>query len=146
MATKRSVILQGDPIINEENVAVSAIKPGHLVKTPVAGAAVQSGTGWVPKTLALERDELGTGFDDTYRQTGTISAYYASGDVVKVATFASGQRATGYIASGQNIQQDELLESAGDGTFKSGSTNPIAKSLDEVGAVTVLTALRVEFL
>lgn len=143
MATKRSVILQGTPTVNEEGVASATVKPGYLVKG-VTSIEHQTGTGFVPCAVALERSELGAGFDDTYRGDGTPSAYYASGDVVKVGVFKAGERFTGWIASGQNIQADELLESAGDGTLKSGSTNPVARSLDEVGAVTVLTALRVE--
>lgn len=145
MAIKRKINLLGCPAVNEDGVASGTIKPGYLVKG-VTSVAAQTGTGFVPKAVALERDELGTGIDNTYQAAGTVSAFYASGDVVKIGVFKSGERALGYIASGQNIQADELLESAGDGTYKSGSTNPIARSLDEVGAVTVETALRVEFL
>jgi hypothetical protein len=144
MATKRSIVLQGCPIVNEDGAATEAIKPGYLVKG-VTSVAKQTGTGWVPRALALERDELGRGIDDTY-DGAAGAASYASGDTVKVGVFKSGERATVYIASGENIQADELLESAGDGTFASGSTNPIARSLDAPGAVTVETAIRVEFL
>jgi len=145
MATMRSVVLQGTPICNEDGAATEAIKPGYLVKG-VTSIAKQTGTGFVPKAVALERDELGAGVDDTYRGAGTPAAAYASGDTVKVGVFKSGERALGYIASGENISADELLESAGDGTYSSGSTNPIARSLDAPGAVTVETAIRVEFL
>jgi hypothetical protein len=145
MALKRSVVLQGQPIVNEDGAASEEIKPGYLVKG-VTTIAKQTATGFVPKAVALERDELGTGIDDTYQGRSTVSAFYASGDTVKVGVFKSGERAVGYIASGENIQADELLESAGDGTYASGSTNPIARSLDAPGAVTVETAIRVEFL
>lgn len=146
MATKRSVVLQGTPIVNEDGVASEAIKPGYLVKG-VSTIAKQTGTtGSVPKAVALERDELGQGIDDTYQGSGTGAAAYASGDTVKVGVFKSGERAVGYIASGQDISEDELLESAGNGTYASGTTKPIARSLDAPGAVTVETAIRVEFL
>lgn len=143
---KRSIIVRGCPHISEEGVAASEVRPGFLVKQPASGVAHQTATSIVPKALAIERDELGRGIDNTYQ--AATSAYYVSGDQVKVATFASGDRAVGYVASGENIQQDELLESAGDGTFKAATvaTAAIARSTEEVGAVTELTAIVVEFL
>jgi hypothetical protein len=145
MATKRTVVLKGCPEINEEGVASATVKPGYLVKG-VSTIAHQTSTGIVPKAVALEREEFGAGIDDTYQGSGTPSAYYASGDVVRVAVFDSGDEATMWVASGENITEDDLLESAGDGTLAEGSTNPIARAKETVGAVTVLTALRVEFL
>lgn len=146
MATKRTVILKGSPIISEEGSASEAIKPGYLVKG-VSTVSLQTGTtGSVPKAVALERDELGTGIDNTYQNSGAGSAFYASGDRVKVAVFKSGEEATGFVASGQNITEDDLLESAGDGTYAEGSTKPIARAMETLGAVTVVTALRVQFL
>lgn len=145
MATKRSVILKGCPVVTEEGAASETIKPGYLVKG-VGTVAKQTGTGWVPRTLALERDELGRGIDDTHQGISTGAASYASGDRVKVGAFAGGMEATGFVASGQNISEDDFLESAGDGTFKEGSTNPIARAMETLGAVTTETALRVAFL
>lgn len=146
MATKRSVILKGCPAINEDGAASEAIKPGHLVKG-VSTIALQTGTtGSVPKAVALERDELGTGVDNTYQGEGTGSAFYASGDRVKVAVFKSGDEALGFVGSGQNITEDDLLESAGNGDYAEGSTKPIARAMETLGAVTVRTALRVQFL
>jgi len=146
MATKRSVILKGCPMINEEGVATEAIKPGYLVKG-VSSISKQTGTtGSVPNAVALERDELGAGIDDTYRGSGTMAAAYAALDVVKVGVFKSGEEATGYVASGQNIAEDDLLQSAGDGTYAEGSTKPIARAMETLGAVAVETALRVQFL
>ncbi len=153
MSTKRSIILRGTPEVNEYGAANAAIKPGYLVKACYPGStavAVQTvSNAKVPANVALERDELGAGIDDTYLVTGSgaPAAAYASGDVVKVAAFRPGDEATLWIASGQNIQADEYLSSAGDGTVKAEATfaNAIAQSLEEVGAVTVLTAIRVRF-
>ena len=145
MSTKRSVILRGCPEINEYGHATETVKPGYLVKG-VTSIAHQTSSTKVPKALALERDELGQGIDNTRQGSGTASAYYASGDTVKVAVFKSGEEATVYIASGQNILEDDLLESAGDGTFAEGSTNPIARSLETVNEVFTVTAIRVQFL
>jgi hypothetical protein len=146
MATKRSVVLKGCPTVSEEGVATEAIKPGYLVKG-VSSVSKQTGTtGSVPKAVALERDELGQGIDNTYQGSGTESASYASGDRVKVGVFKSGEESTGYVASGQNISEDDLLQSAGDGTFAEGSTKPIARAMETLGAVTVETKLRVQYL
>lgn len=145
MATKRSVILKGSPTINEDGAASATVKPGYLVKG-VSTIAHQSSTGNVPKAFALERDELGAGIDNSLQGSGTPSAYYASGDTVKVGVFYAGCEVTAFVASGQNITEDDLLESAGDGTLAEGSTNPIARAKETLGAVTEVTAVRVEIL
>lgn len=144
MATKRSIVLRGTPTVNEEGAASEAIKPGYLVKG-VTSIAKQTGTGWVPKAVALERDELGRGIDDTYRSYAGAAAY-AIGDQVKVGVFRSGDEATMYVASGANISADDYLESKGDGLLKEGSTNPIARAMETLGVVSAETALRVQFL
>lgn len=147
MATKRSVLLQGSPAVFEDATAAGVISPGHLVKNPVAGMLVQSvSNAKVPALVALERDELGESIDDTYRSYAGAAAY-ASGDQVKYAALYPGCIVTGYIASGQNIQQDEYLGSAGDGTFKSVAVgDAVGVSLDEPGAVTVTTAIRIRII
>jgi hypothetical protein len=144
MANKRKVILKGSPIINEDGVASATVKPGYLVKG-VSTIAHQTSTTKVPKAVALERDELGQGIDNTYQNSGTGSAFYASGDQVKVAVFKSGEEATVFLASG-NYSEDDLLESAGDGTLQEGSTNPIARMKETLGLLTTGGAARVEFL
>lgn len=153
MSTKRSIKLRGTPEVNEYGSASGAIQPGYLVKGVYPGStavAVQNvSNAKVPANVALERDEMGGGVDDTYRGTnsGAPAAAYASGDTVKVASFRPGDEATLWIASGQDISADEYLSSAGDGTVKAEATfaNAIAQSLEEIGAVTVLTKIRVRF-
>lgn len=144
MATKRSIVLQGCPNVNEDGAASAEVRPGYLVKgvTTIAHQTV-NGTA-VPVAVALERDELGQGIDNARQGSGTASAYYASGDTVKVGVFKAGEVFTGFIASGQNVAADALLGSAGDGTLKTGATVPLVRSLDAPGAVTVTTAIRVQ--
>jgi hypothetical protein len=143
---KRSIILRGCPIVNEEGIATETIKPGYLVKG-WSYLALQTGTtGSVPRSVALERDELGQGIDNTRQGVGTITAFYASGDTVKVAAFAPGDEALMFVESGSNITQDDLLESNGDGTLTEGSTKPIARALETLGVVAAITALRVQFI
>jgi hypothetical protein len=146
MANKRSIVLKGTPEVNEEGVANETIKPGYLVKGVSVISKQTVTTGYCPRAVALERDELGAGIDDTYRGAGTIAAAYASGDTVKVGVFAGGMEAVGYVSSGQNIVEDDLLESAGDGTYSEGATKPIARAKETLGEVSVETALRVEFI
>jgi hypothetical protein len=145
MANKRTIILKGTPIINEEGVASEAINPGYLVKG-VSTIAKQTGstTAVLPVAVALERDEFGAGIDDTYRGAGTIAAAYASGDVVKVAALYPGCEFVGYIPSGQNIVEDDKLQSAGTGLFIEGTDAPIVRAMETVGAVTVETAVRLQ--
>lgn len=144
MATKRSIILRGTPEVNEYGTAGEAIKPGYLVKG-VSTVLKATSTTQRLAAVALERDELGRGIDDTY-QSRAGAAAYASGDKVKVGVFAPGQEATMYVPSGANIAEDDLLESNGDGRLKEGSTAPIARALEALGVVTVETALRVQFI
>jgi hypothetical protein len=131
---KRSIIQRGADLVqvNEDGVAGSVVKPGYLVKgvTTIDHATVNSAIG-VPKAFALERDELGTGIDDTRQGSGTISAYYASGDTVKVGVFPGGTRFLCFVASGENIAVDTKLESAGDGTLRAYTNGtPIARALE----------------
>lgn len=147
MSIKRSVLLRGCPEVNEYGSATETIKPGYLVKG-VSSVSKQTAanTAKVVVAVALERDELGTGIDDSLQGSGTVSASYASGDQVKVAVLDAGDEFTGYIASGQNISEDDYLGSAGDGTFSETSTEAgkLVRSLETVGAVTVETAVRLQ--
>lgn len=142
---KRSVIGKGCPKVTEQGTATETIKPGYLVKG-VSSVAKQTSTTKVPKAFALERDELGQGIDNAHQGSGTTTAFYASGDRVKVGVFKSGDEVLAFVASGQNIVEDDLLESAGNGLLAEGATNPIARALESPGAVLVETAVRVEIL
>lgn len=131
---KRSVILRGADLvqINEEGVASATVKPGYLVAGhgSIAHSTVSTAVP-VARQFALERDELGQGIDNTRQGSGTLSAYYASGDTVKVGVFPPGTRATVYVASGENISDGTFLESAGDGTLRAFSTGTaIARALE----------------
>ena len=147
MSTKRSIILKGCPEVTEEGTATEVIKPGYLVKG-VSSVAKQTGTHWTPRTFALERDELGQGIDNSKQGVGTNSAYYAVGDRVKVAAFDGGDEVTAYVASGEDISEDDLLGSAGDGTLTevADTAEPMFQAMETLGAVVVETAVRVRVL
>jgi hypothetical protein len=135
---KRLIKLLGEPIQNEDSKAAAVLTPGQLVAFDGSGDLIKHATaaGLAQPAFALEREEMGQGIDNTY----------AIGDTVKVGVFAPGDRVLVFIASGQNLIVGDALESAGDGTLKKGTTNPIARSLEVTGAVTVLTRLRAEIM
>jgi hypothetical protein len=145
MSNKRTIVLRGSPEVNEYGIAQETIKPGYLTKG-VSQISKATSTHRVGFNLALERSELGTGIDDAHRGVSTISAFYASGDQVKVGSFDAGDEAVVYVASGQNISEDDYLTSAGDGTFAETATvaDFMCRALETLGVVTVETPVRVQ--
>jgi hypothetical protein len=129
---KRSVICRA-PEGQRDGTATETIKPGYLVKGVLGRQADGDGQGPEVRSRSSATNSARASTTRT-RATGTISAFYASGDKVKVGVFKSGDEVLGYVASGQNIAEDDLLESNGDGTFKEGSANPIARALETLGA------------
>lgn len=143
---RKSIILLGQPVYNEDGVAGEAIKPGHLVDGVATILKHASAGAACPRTFALERDEMGKGIDST-PVTNSGSPDYAIGDTVKVGSFHQGQHVLAFIASGQNITINDRLESAGDGTLKIFSSGTIiGRALETTGAVTALTRVRVEIM
>lgn len=148
MATtkKNTIILLGQPVYNEDGVAQETISPGHLVDGVTAILKNASADADAPRAFALERGELGKG-TVTNPDTNAGSADYASGDTVKVGVFSPGQHVLALVASGQTISVNDRLASAGDGTLKKYSSGTmLARSLETLGAVTSLTAIRVEIM
>jgi hypothetical protein len=146
MSNKRTIILRGSPEINEYGKAGETIKPGYLVKG-VSTVLKQTVNGTkVAVALALERSEFGTGIDNAHQGQSTVSAYYASGDQVKVGVFDAGDEAVVFVASGETISEDTLLgaDNTNPGLFKSSPTVPLCRSLETLGAVTVETAVKVQ--
>jgi hypothetical protein len=145
MSIKRSVILRGCPEQNEYGAAGEAIKPGYLVKGVTTLLKQTATTGYFATAVAVERGELGQGIDNA-AGNGVLAASYATGDTVKVACPDAGDELTMWVPSGQNISEDDLLESAGTGLLIEGSTRPIFRSLETLGVVSVETAVRVQCL
>ncbi len=134
-----TIALLGQPKINEDGVATAVITPGMLVDgvTTVAPHAVVGGL--CARAFALERDEMGKSITDDY----------AVGDTVKVGVFGKGDRVLALIASGQNIAENNQLESAGDGTLRILAAGvALARSLEAVdnSAGPANAAIRVEIL
>lgn len=146
MANKRSVIDKGNPIINEDGIASAAVNPGYLVDGVSSIAHHASAGGNTPRAVALEREEFGTGIDNTYQGEGTGSAFYASGDTVKVAVGYPGCRFTMFLASGYGVAVNGKLQSHGNGQLRplEGSNTPLFRSIDAVTGSTSVPAIRVE--
>lgn len=114
MASAFVITTLGDPKIHEElTPSAGTILPGHLVEVHVSTGlklrnhAVASGNA--KKMFALHRDEKGQGPLDTT---------YAVGDIVKTATYNSGDRLRAMIASGETVTGIEPLESDGAGALQ----------------------------
>ena len=139
---RRVITLLGNPIVTEEGVAGEIITPGYLVMGQATIVKSTVDALKAPMRIALERDELARGLDgtagaaslDTNIQAGE-SPDYAVGDTVKVGAFGAGMRFYGFIASGQNITADGLLEGAGDGTFEDlAGAEPLVRAVESVNA------------
>ncbi len=124
MAHRRVIaLLGGKPVITEEGQASEAITPGYLVEGQTSIAKQSTGATKVPVRVALERDELGNDIDTDY----------AVGDTVKVGAFHAGQRYFGFVASGETIAADDLMESNGDGTVVAlAGAEPIVRAVEAV--------------
>lgn len=143
MASK-VIALRGDPIVDEALLAVAAITPGYLIEV-ASGKWQKHGTAAknAAAIFALERDELGK----------EITEDYAINDYVKAGHFAPGMRVNALIASGQNLTIGTYLESAGDGTLRTLTTDSatddtqrvsvVAMSVEDSGAVVVETRHKV---
>jgi len=113
--SRRVITLRGTPIINEDNKAGEAIKPGHLLM--ISGGNLIKNTGNaanVARAFALERDEFGNDIDTAY----------ATNDVVKVGVFHGGQRVLAFTPSGQNLAKGARVEADNAGrlvAFSSGA-------------------------
>jgi hypothetical protein len=90
--------------------------------------------------VALERNELNKTIDDAY----------AADDVVKFGYLGAGSVFYGLVPSGQSITFGALYQSNGDGKLKAATATTQAamlgrfQSLDDTGAVTADTRLRVQ--
>lgn len=132
---RKTIALLGQPIINEDGVAAEAITPGHLVDGVTSLTKHASAAGFCARTFALERDEMGQGIDTAY----------AVGDTVKIGSFATSHRVYAWLASGQNVAANAVLESAGNGCLRAVTSGIIlARSLEAVNAATGAARIRIE--
>lgn len=115
-----------------------AATPGMLAQRYVDGAV----TKWRPHANAagtfaevavyVERPEHNQGIDDPYEVD----------ELARVYILQPGSVALMLVPSGQNIADNDLLESNGDGMLKEGSTAPIFRAAEGLGAVTAPTRIK----
>jgi hypothetical protein len=133
MASK-CVVLRGEPIVDEQNVAKEALKPGHLIEINAGEWRKHATAGGAAGAIfALERDELGKGID----------VEYAIGDRVKAGFFAPGDRVNAILPSGQDGAEGAEVESDGAGRLKVGTTKPVGRLAAASGALTADTRVPV---
>lgn len=121
-----------------------AITPGMLVELHDDGSAgaprwrkhaTAAGT-FARKAFALDQPFLNQGVDDDY----------PADELCQVGIMYPGSVVWALVASGQNIAINDALESAGNGFLKEGTTAPVARALETLGAVTETTRVRAEVL
>lgn len=139
MAAKRTILLLGQPVYNEDGAAAEAITPGMLVAGITSLTKYATAAGNAPRAFAMERDEMGKGIDDDY----------AVGDTVKVGVFPPGSHVLALIATGQNIAAGALLEAgAVAGTLRVFAAGVVlARALEAVNNASGVNArIRVEIM
>lgn len=125
---RTKICLKGDPIVDEQEAALEALTPGHLVELTATG--VQKNTddaANVAAAFVLENDMMGLGVDDAY----------AIGDRVRVGTFAPGMRVYALLASGQNVTKGAYLTGTTTGLLTASSVAAgirLARALESVDA------------
>jgi hypothetical protein len=97
---RRVIALRGTPIVDEQETAVEALIPGHVLILGSSGYSKNTANAAnVAPIFALERDELGKDIDEAY----------AISDRVKAGFFHAGQRVYAWLASGHNVAKGDYL-------------------------------------
>lgn len=132
--TPKKVVLKGDGIYKEAALEAldiygdGGITPGMLIERTATGTVQPHSTSTglaAPKMWAVE-DALFEGRDinTDYDQDGEVVRYFIAYPGAEIyALLAAGNDTT---------DKDALLESNGDGTLKVGTTNPVARTLEDV--------------
>jgi hypothetical protein len=130
----QTILLAGNPVIDEGIAVDATIKPGHLIEfvPPGPGAGklrrhANAGRNAAPM-IALESTTPKEG------TTPAIDIAYAAGDVVRYAVGAPGQRFYMWLVAGTggDVAVGDLLESAGNGVLRKHTP----QAVDEGGTAT----------
>jgi len=143
---QRLIKLLGEPVQNEDHAAAEEIFPGHLISRNSSAQVIKHATGGgnTAPMFALEREEMGQGVG---AGVAADAANYQIGDYVKAGTFHTGCVVRVWLASGQNINIGDKLESAGNGTLRVlASGTALGTCLEDTGALTELTGVAMEVL
>lgn len=138
---------EGGMTVVNEYTAGAAIKPGMVVETyndagttkvrPHSGAAEM-----LQVAVALEQLEMNLGVEDNY----------AIGDLVKYGIMKQGSMFWGIVVTGQDISNQELMQSNGDGKLKTALATTATANVgrlrahDNLGLIAADTRCRTEVL
>lgn len=109
MPSIQNIVLKGDPL-RKEALSSAVVTPGDLIEFDGSGAVqrhANAGQNAAPR-FAVEEDFMGDEITDNY----------ASGDRVQFVVARNGDEIYALLASGQNVTQGALLESAGNGALR----------------------------
>lgn len=127
--------------------AGAEITPGMVIET-YDDAGV---TKWRPHSAAAGMQSVVVALEQLMMNLG-VDDVYAVDDLVQAAVLRPGSMFWGLIPSGQDIANQDFMQSNGDGLLKEATATTAAagvarfKSHDQLGAVTVRTRVRAEVL
>lgn len=127
--------LAGD-IVRVNDLATSvALTPGMAVARSGGAYGFHPAAAAGPLTLALDAPEMNKNIDDDY----------AAEDLLWAGVFSPGSTGLAWLASGQNVADGAVLESAGSGKLRAlASGVPLARAIEAINATTGDARIRVE--
>lgn len=127
--------LAGD-IVRVNDLATSvAATPGHAMARSGGAYGFHPAAAAGPLTLALDAPEMNKGISDAY----------AENDLLWAGIFSPGSTGLAWLASGQNVADGAVLESAGNGKLRALAAGvPLARAIEAINATTGDARVRVE--
>ena len=126
----------GGPIVRVNDIpAAGVLTPGMAIERNAGTYRVHAAGADGPLTLALNAPELNKTYEDTY----------AADDLVFAGVFPSGSTGLGWLASGENVADGAVLESAGAGFLRAKASGiGIARAIEAKDASSGDARIRVE--
>lgn len=127
--------LAGDIVrVNDLAVTVAAT-PGKALARSAGAYGYHAAAADGPLTLALDAPEMNKGISDAY----------AVNDLVWAGIFSPGSTGLAWLASGQNVADGAVLESAGNGNLRAlAAGKALARAIEAINASTGDARIRVE--
>jgi len=131
-----NVIHLAGNIVRVNDIATSvALTPGMAVARSGGAYGFHPAAAAGPLTLALDAPEMNKTIDDTY----------AANDLLWAGVFPAGSTGLAWLASGQNVADGAVLESAGAGKLRALAAGvPLARAIEAKNATTGDARIRVE--
>lgn len=119
------------------DIALEAITPGHFIqRVPGGWQKHAAAEALAQPSFALEAPEMNKSVDDAY----------ATDDLLWVGVGSPGSSFWAWLASGENVEKGDPLESAGDGTLREADaiTKTVAFALEPVNTAAGAARIRIE--